>query len=99
MKRYYMNDQQRSHYQAWAQKFGEDVRAETGYVEGNIYHLWHGDIRNRRTLEAYEGLRDFQFDPIADIAISMNGSWRWNTQKFQMHNYVSEHFALRREDG
>jgi hypothetical protein len=99
MKRHYMNKRQQDRYIAWAKPFYETVRAEVGYLEGDIFHLWHGDVRERRTRSRHEGLQRFQFDPFTDIAIDTNGCWRWNTEKQEMHDYIRGYFSSRREDG
>jgi len=75
------------------------VRADVGCLDGEIFHLWHGGIQGRRTRERHKGLQQFKFDPYSDIAIDMNGCWRWSTQKQNMHDYIRGYFAVRREDG
>ena len=60
---------------------------------------WHGDLADRRGSERHQGLVPYQFDPGADIAVSDSGCWRWATGKRDMHRYVREYFAQRREDG
>src|SRR5262249_17165311 len=99
MNRHYMNEPQRERYLSWARPFYETVHAEFGCLEGDIFHLWHGGIQGRRTRERHRGLQPFKFDPYSDIAIDMNGCWRWITRKQDMHDYIRGYFALRREDG
>jgi hypothetical protein len=99
MQRHCMNEHERERYIAWAEPYYETVRAETGFLESDIFHLWHGDIRERRTRARHEGFQRFQFDPFTDIATDGSGSWRWNTGKQEMHEYVRGYFASRREDG
>jgi hypothetical protein len=99
MQRHRMNERERQRYIAWAEPFWETVRAQTTFLDEDIFHLWHGDIINRRKGRAREGFQRFQFDPYTDVAIAENGSWRWNTDKDEMHNYVRTFFASRREDG
>ena len=99
MERHYMNNRQRERYIAWAEPFHDAVRAEIGLLEGNIFHLWHGDLHNRQTRTRHEGLQRFQFDPFVDIAADENGCWRWNSDKPDMHEYVRDYFASRKEDG
>jgi hypothetical protein len=99
MNRHYMSKHQRDRYIAWAKPFYETVRAEAGYLDGDIFHLWHGDVHARQTRSRHEGLQRFQFDPFTDIAIDQNGCWRWNSDKREMHDYVRGYFSSRREDG
>lgn len=36
---------------AWSRKFAREVDGDVGYVEGNLFHLWHGDIKSREYLK------------------------------------------------
>jgi hypothetical protein len=94
-----MNKRQSDHYLAWAAAFHDAVQAGVGFVEGNLAHLWHGDVKHRRYHERWSEFRRFQFDPFEDIALHHNGAWRWNTDKREMHDYVRNYLASRREDG
>ena len=93
-----MNDQQKQYYMAWARPFYETVRAETAFLDCTLFHLWHGEFDNRCYLERHQRLSVFQFDPFEDIAIEDNGCWRWNSNKPELHKYVHQYFASRRED-
>lgn len=99
IKRHYMNERQKDRYLSWAKPFHESVRAAIGYLDCKLFHIWHGDIRDRQTRGRHEGLQRFQFDPFTDIALDENGCWRWNTNKQEMHAYISGYFSSRREDG
>jgi hypothetical protein len=98
-RRQCMNERQRERYVGWAEPFYGSVRTETDFVECDIYHLWHGDIGERHTRARHEGFAQFRFDPFTDVAIEENGSWRWDSDKPDMHDYVCRYFASRREDG
>jgi hypothetical protein len=86
-------------YLAWAKPFHEAIGNAAGWMKGNIYHLWHGEMRDRSYHDRVDILARFEFDSVADIAIADNGCWRWNTDKQEMHEYVRRYFASRREDG
>ena len=93
-----MNPAQRKDYRAWAEPFHENVGERVGCLDQKLYHLWHGDLRDRRYRERHEGLRRFDFDPEKDLALSESGCWRWASHKPEMHRYVNDYFASRRED-
>ncbi len=99
VRRHRMNERERRRYIAWAEPLGETVRASTGFLNGEILHLWHGEMSDREKGHTRDGFQRFQFDPYTDIAIDENGSWRWNSDKTEMHEYVRGYFASRREDG
>lgn len=35
----------------WSRKFAEVVDGMVGYVEGDLYHIWHGDLKSRQYLK------------------------------------------------
>jgi hypothetical protein len=35
----------------WSEKFHRVVQGDIGYVEGELYHIWHGDIEKRQYLK------------------------------------------------
>ncbi len=94
-----MNHRQIEHYRLWGDPFFADVRGRVGYLDGRIYHLWHGDLKDRNYRERQRHLAEMDFDPFADIALDSNGCWRWNTDKRELHEYVSNYFDTRNEDG
>ena len=99
MGRLHMNSRRREHYLAWANAFHAAVRGSVACAEGDLAHLWHGKSEHRRNVERHEGLKRFQFDPFADIALDGKEAWRWSSDKPEMHEYVRNYFASRREDG
>ncbi len=99
MNSHFMNERQRERYMKWARPFYETVRREVGYLDAQIYHMWHGDYHSRGHARRHEGLQRFQFDPFTDIAEDVNGCWRWATEKPEMHDYVRGYFSARDEDG
>jgi hypothetical protein len=89
----------KDHYLEWAVPFHAAVRGNVGFVEGKLYHLWHGDFVNRKYRARQEELRNFRFDPFSDVAVDEQGVWRWNSEKPEMHKFISDYFFTRKEDG
>jgi hypothetical protein len=94
-----MNARQSARYLAWAVPFHQDVCGNVGALAGEIQHLWHGDLVNRRASERHVGLAVHDFDPHVDIAMGAQGAWRWASAKPALHAYVREYFQRRSEDG
>lgn len=87
------------HYLAWAEPFGRSLAGSgSGYIRGDIYHLWHGQTADRRYIERHGQLAEFGFDPHADIGPAANGAWLWTSPKPAMHRFVRDYFMDRRED-
>lgn len=85
-------------YRQWASRFGRAVRG-IGYIEGDIFHLWHGDLQRRHYRLRQGILRSCGYDPTIDIALDAEGCWRWNSPKPELHRKVREYFEQRDEDG
>ena len=98
-RRMRLNETEVAHFREWADPFRRTVGDAIGYLDGDIFHLWHGSLENRRWYARYEPMPRFRFNPYEDIALTENGLWRWNSDKPDLHGYVREHFARRREDG
>ena len=94
-----MNSQWQKHYLAWADKHYESVGGKIGYVEGSIYHLWHGNLQNRQYQDRHRIFKAYDFDPEIDLALANNLCWLWNSNKPAMHGYVAGYFGTRLEDG
>jgi hypothetical protein len=87
------------HYRAWAEPFHDAVRGKVGCLEGDLFHLWHGETEHRRYLERNEGMARHRFDPFQDIALDASGAWRWSSENPGLHAWVRDYFASRRENG
>jgi hypothetical protein len=94
-----MNDRSAGHYRAWGDPFYAGVRGKIGYIDGRIFHLWHGAIPDRRYRERHIELAKYGFDPYTDIALDARGCWQWNSEKPGLHDYMRSYFASRNEDG
>jgi hypothetical protein len=64
-----MNKRQRARYLAWAEPFHATIGSAAGSMSGNIYHLWHGDIRDRWTPYRHTILARFGFDPFETLSL------------------------------
>ena len=93
----HMNSRRMAHYLAWARPFFESVRGRVGAIPGRVFHLWHGDLRDRRYEERIDLLDDL--DPYTDVVADAGGCWRWNSDKPDLHAAVRRYFEARNEDG
>jgi hypothetical protein len=87
-----MNPRAEEHYLAWAKPFYKAIQGKIAYVEGDLFHLWHGDLENRGYGDRYALFAPFRFDPYSDIAVNKDCVWCWNSEKPEMHDFVRMHF-------
>ncbi len=85
--------------QMWGRRFHADVRGAAGWIDGTVYHLWHGDLVNRAYFTRNLPLVRESFDPSTDICIGQDGAWHWATQKPRLHAAVRDYFLGRKDDG
>ncbi len=96
-----MRGPRREHFLAWAERWRSAVGGADaiGALHGEILHLWHGDLADRRGVERLEGLDALGYDPFNDIALDDRGVWRWSSDKPRLHGFVRDYLVGRREDG
>jgi hypothetical protein len=94
-----MNPKRIEHYGSWARPYYETVRGRVGYIPGRLFHLWHGELEDRRYASRHRRFVKFDFDPFTDIALTGSGCWRWNSDKAELHAFVRAYFESRHEDG
>ncbi|MCW5982168.1 MAG: hypothetical protein KIT09_29040 [Bryobacteraceae bacterium] len=92
---YQMSARQREHYRTWAEGFFRDVVGRIGYLEGDLLHLWHGDLASRHYADRYSGFDRFAFDPDTDLVPAPNGAWRWGPGKPELRAFVRRYFERR----
>lgn len=93
-----MNEPRRDHYMSWAMPLHKEVNGNIGYVDGAVYHLWHGTRANRKLTTRHQTLEMFDFDPWKDIAAEIGEAWQWSSNKPGLHSAVKDYFIGRRED-
>ncbi|QJR10223.1 hypothetical protein DSM104443_01277 [Usitatibacter rugosus] len=97
--RHAMTPRHRDYYRAWAEPWFADVKREVHALEGHLLHLHHGTLLDRKSYDRHRLLAAHEFDPYTDIAPHAAGSWRWASDKPEMHRGLERYFADRREDG
>jgi hypothetical protein len=93
-----VNNPYASDLRGWCRRFFADVDGRLGFVPGNLLHLWHGQMSNRRYVERAKQLVGFGFDPKVDLEIGASGAWEWASEKPELHAWAVEYFAQRNED-
>jgi len=80
----------------WAKPFHDAVGPKVGYLDQPIYHLWHGELRDRKYRQRYAILEGY--DPDADVGYDSHGILQWTTDKSDLHRNMEAYFKDRKED-
>jgi hypothetical protein len=94
-----MNADWSAHYYEWAQRFYKATANKLGSIEGDVYTLWHGNLGNRQYNKRHDVLATYNFNPELDLTLNSDDTWQWNSDKPQLHKFISDYFHQRREDG
>lgn len=89
------------HLKFWGERFYQLTRGQLGCVSGEIEHLWHGDLKDRRYFLRMHEITALGYNPFGDI-LSLPGqalSWSEATAKPALQDYFYQYFASRLEDG
>ena len=97
---YDLSTAQKQQYLDWSVRFHEAIQGQVGWLDQTIYHLWHGELKDRQYQSRYENFSRFGFDPEQDlISDPKNGCWRWKRRNEKLCDYITNFFSLRYEDG
>ena len=77
--------------------FHKSVPERFGHLSGTIYHLKHGELKNRQYLARHEQLVGLGFDPDFDIRIGANGAWQWARPRPDLEEFLRNYFISRDE--
>jgi len=88
-----------AHFVRWGVKARDLVKGRIGVVPGNLLHLWHGDLVDRRYSEMNQQFKTFDFNPDKHLKLDESGLWEWGDAPDEMRQWASTFFAIRREDG
>ena len=67
------------------------------YVPVDIFHLWHGTMKNRAYMDRHDIMIKYCYDPVTDVRLE-NGVLEWNSDKTGMHHEIVQYFQSRKED-
>jgi hypothetical protein len=88
----------RDFFADWCARVRPAIRGSIGFAPGAIYHLWHGEMANRRYVLRNRELADFDFDPRCDLRIGAMGCWEWTGPGGRLRQWARDYFCHRRED-
>jgi len=99
MSVHHMNPHQQTRYLDWARPFHASMDGKVSHASGDLFHLWHGEMADRRPGLRHIEFQPFGFNPAEDIAATAGEALRWNSAKPQLHAWLRDYFSARREDG
>jgi hypothetical protein len=95
------DERQMQHLKEWSDHFYRATGGSFAVVPGEILHLWHGDLINRRYALRMHEITRLGFDPYVDVVARPGQPLEWHPtmDKPALKAYFAEYFKNRREDG
>ena len=82
----------------WQNRAEKYVRRNVGYMQGTIYHYWHGSRKDRAYYDRGTILTNAQFDPEKDLKKDWQGLWQINPENIKLRDGARRYFSQRNED-
>jgi len=81
----------------WADRIRGWVGSSAGVVDGECWHAWHGEMKNRQYVQRSEVLKNFDHEK--HLMINHQGILEWRPEAPQhMREHVVKYFENRQED-
>jgi hypothetical protein len=88
----------RKKFESWSKGIMGTVSGNVGYVEGDVFHLYHGEMRKRYYGLRHLALNQLNYNPDNDIELNddMIFQWRRNANP-NLKNFVERFFEARED--
>lgn len=88
----------RLHYLQWAIKSFNIVNGDIGCIKGDIEHMYHGNMLNRKYVTRSQILTNNSYDPDLDIRVDTNKLYSLSIDKLTLQNEIFNYFMDRKDD-
>jgi hypothetical protein len=95
---YNINENVKKNFLEWSKNIARETKGSVYFTKGTIFHLWHGNLKNRGYEEFRRIINENGFDPATDLKKDSNGCWAWSSSKSNLHRAFKRYFYTRNED-
>lgn len=86
----------------WQDLASRYIKRNLGYVDGSIFHYWHGKKKDRKYVERWKVLIDNGFDPSIDLKTDTQGLYQLEDNGdgrfIELRDGIRRYFRARNED-
>lgn len=82
----------------WEDRAIRHIRYNVGYMDGLVYHFWHGKKADRRYANRWRILIENKFDPALDLKKDWQGLWQLTDRNHRLRDDIRSYMASRNED-
>lgn len=85
-------------YQQWQEKCDKYIKKNIGYVNGLVFHYWHGKSQDRGYEKRIDMICFHGYDPDTDLVVTDNGLYAFSGNKIEMERDLRRSLSSRNED-
>jgi hypothetical protein len=93
-----MHPEYRELVNIWQDRATQYIKGNIGYIDGSIYHYFHGAKKNRKYGERWKILTTNHFQPSLDLKRNWNGIYLLTDHNLKLRDEVREYLHSRDED-
>lgn len=82
----------------WEQRAETLVKRDVGYVDGTLYHFWHGKKADRKYHSRWKILVDNNYNPLLDLKRDWQGVYQLSDRSIELRDQIRGYFSQRCED-
>lgn len=85
----------------WQEKAERWIKRDVGYVQGLVYHDYHGKKVNRKYGTRGKILKENKFNPLTDLKLDGQGLYQletWEPRQIKLRDDIRAYFRARNED-
>lgn len=82
----------------WGDNAVDTIKKNVGYMDGGIFHAYHGSKQHRSYVDRWQVLTSNQFDPLKDIKKNSDGVWQLTDKNIKLRDDLRSYFTNRYED-
>jgi hypothetical protein len=86
-------------YRDWASRAADYCAGRLACLDGDILHLFHGEMRDRQYRLRIDNLLPFALDLDADLHSAAGEPWSWKRDRGALNAYFLKYMHERNEDG
>jgi hypothetical protein len=82
----------------WSAKFNRLTQNKLDFVDGELWHLWHGELENRQYLQRTQQFGKTAFDT-EDLIVNDDDLYEFPDNRRDVQSWMNDYFESRHEDG
>lgn len=99
LEKAFTNQKKLSKIYQWSLEFNKLTQNRLSFVEGELWHLWHGELQDRQYLQRTQDFSELDFDEDVDLITNDDDLYEFPDNRQDLQIWMNNYFESRHEDG